>query len=158
MVFMIRQQDQQKAGAATFEMPFRGIYDERLNQPIFGCINLTAGIMYYDEQPFSGDLSIRINFAEGGVNTFLPIFNNVLGATRQQLAQTQQTQQQAPPVAVNESAPPPAQFFPDQNDAFVDPQDPSHIYTTQPVVRPEERRQDPPSWHVSGAGLHQRRK
>lgn len=155
---MIREQDQAKAAAASLEIPFRGIYDEKLNQPIFGCNNLAAGVMYYDEQPFSGDLSIRITFLEGGVNTFLPVFNNVLFATRQQLAQMQQTQQEAPPVAVNHTTPPPAEYFPGQNDAFVDPHDPSHIYTTQPAVQPEQRRQEPPSWHVSASGLHQRRR
>lgn len=158
MVFIIREQDRQKAGGAqTFEIPFRGIYNEKLNQPIFGCINLSAGVMYYDEQPFSGDLSIRIDFSEGGVNTFLPMFNNVLLATRQQLAQLQRTQDYVPPVEVAESTPAPAQYFPDHNEAFVDPQDPSRIYTTQPIVHPEQRRQEPPSWHVSGAGLHRRK-
>lgn len=155
---MIREEDQQKAGASTFEMPFRGIFSEKLNQPIFGCVNLTAGVMYYDEQPFSGDLTMRIDFVEGGVNTFLPMFNNVLLATRQQLAQLQRAQQYVPPVEVTESTPAATDYFPGHNDAFVDPHDPSHIYTTQPVVQPEQRRQEAPSWHVSGAGLQRRRK
>lgn len=155
---MIREADQQKAGAVTFEMPFRGIFKEKLNQPIFGCVNLTADVLYYDEQPFSGDLSMKIDFIEGGVNTFLPIFNNVLGATRQQLSRLQQVQDYVPPVEVADSTPAAQDYFPGQNEAFVDPQDPSRIYTTQPVVEPQQRRQDAPSWHVSGAGLHQRRR
>lgn len=155
MVFMVRPQDQEKAGAQTFEMPFRGLWDEKFNQPIFGCNNLTASIQYYDNEPFSGDLTIRIDFIEGGVNTFLPIFNNVLRTTRVQLAH-ENNQQEIPPVDVAQSAPAPEEYFPNQNMAFVDPQDPSRIYTTQPVVENAERRQEAPSWSVSGAGLRRR--
>lgn len=156
MVFLIREADQQKAGAETFEMPFRGIWDEKLHQPIFGVINLTATIQYYDEQPFSGDLKMRLDFAEGGVGTFINAFNNVLGATRVQMARESAQQQHAPPpISVSQSGTS-ADFYSSQNTAFVDPQDPSRLYTTQPAVGEEQRRQDVPSWHPSAAGMRRR--
>lgn len=158
MVFLIREADQAKAGAQTFEAPFRGLWDEKLHQPIFGVIHLTASIQYYDEQPFTGDLTMRLDFAQGGVNTFLPMFNNVLYATRVQL-QREQAQQQAPPpppISTHTGSTSATEYYPDQNAAFVDPQDPSLLYTTQPAVEEEQRRQDTPSWHPSAGGLRRR--
>lgn len=157
MVFLINASHRQKAnGAETFEVPFRGLWDERFHQPIFGCNNLTAQIQYYDEQPFQGDLSMRIDFIEGGVNTFLPVFNNVLKATRVQMHAEQQQASHVPPVAISDTTPAPNEYFPQSNMAFVDPNDPSHIYTTQPVGVNDERRSDAPSWSVSGGGLRRR--
>lgn len=156
MVLMIRPEDQVKARAGTFEMPFRGLWDEKFNQPIFGCNNLTASIQYYDEQPFSGGLTVRIDFVEGGVNTFLPMFNSVLRNARVQLAQESHQQQNSEPVIVAATAPPIEAFLPSQNMAFVDPRDPSRIYTTQPVVESADRRQTSPSWGISREGLRRR--
>lgn len=157
MVFLIREADQQRIGAQSFEIPFRGLWDERLNQPIFGAINLTATVQYYDEQPFTGDLTMRLDFAEGGVGTFLHAFNNVLGVTRTQMARERAQQQHAPPpIPTPQSAPTETHFNHDQNTAFVDPRDPSRLYTTQPTVAEEQRRQDAPSWHPSATGLRRR--
>lgn len=157
MVFLIRQQDQSKANAASFEVPFRGLWEERFNQPIFGCNNLTASIQYYDEQPFVGNLTMRIDFVEGGVNTFLPMFNNVLRTTRVQLAHESANQQAPPaPVSLAPSAPPVESFLPGHNQAFVDPHDPSRIFTTQPFVEEQQRRDRVPEWAVSAPGMRRR--
>lgn len=154
---MVVPQHIEKARFETFEAPFRGIFNEAFHQPIFGCNNLAAGVLYYDGQPFLGDLSMRIDFVRGGVNTFLPIFNNVLLATREQMARESQMQQEVPPVAISQTTPEVQEYLPDHNSAFIDPQDPSTIYTTQPVSQ-ETPRQDVPSWHVSAQGLRSRRR
>lgn len=60
-----------------------------------------------------------------------------------------------PPVAISDVAPQAEEYFPHNNVAFVDPSDPSRIYTTQPV--PEQTRADTPQWSVSGDGLRRRR-
>lgn len=156
MVFMVSPNDRAKADCETFEMPFRGLWDEAFHQPIFGCNNLTATIQFYDDQPFSGNLTMRIDFVEGGVNTFLPLFNNVLHATRVQLQREQQAQQYIPPVSISSNTPAPQQYFPNQDAAFLDPQDPSRIYTTQPAMGEYEPRQNAPEWSVSGANLRRR--
>lgn len=66
-------------------MPFRGFWDEKLHQPIFGTNNLTGTLAYYDNQPFQGQLTVKLTFNDGGVPAFLAVFNKVLGATRVQL-------------------------------------------------------------------------
>eukprot|EP00178_Gracilaria_changii_P006943 TRINITY_DN223_c0_g1_i3.p1 TRINITY_DN223_c0_g1~~TRINITY_DN223_c0_g1_i3.p1 ORF type:complete len:212 (+),score=25.07 TRINITY_DN223_c0_g1_i3:1231-1866(+) len=156
IVFMVAPEQAQKARFETFEVPFRGIINEAFNQPIFGCNNLTAGVLYYEGQPFMGDLTMRIDFVRGGVNTFMPVFNNVLLAVRQQMARESQANQYSPPVHPTTTTPQVEQYFPSHNSAFIDPHDPSTIYTTQPVGE-ETRRQDVPSWHVSAQGLRSRR-
>lgn len=159
IVFLIDHQYRMKArGAETFEMPFRGLWDERFNQPIFGCNNLTATIQFYDEQPFQGGLTMKIDFIAGGVNTFLPVFNNVLQATRVQMEQERRLADNVTPspVAISESAPQPTEYFPHSNMAFIDPNDPTRIYTTQPAGETDDRRTDAPSWNVSGGGLRRR--
>lgn len=158
MVFLVQESDRGRAACESFEVPFRGLWDERFHQPIFGCNNLTATIQYYDEQPFTGALTMRIDFIEGGVNTFLPTFNNVLISTRRQMAEeaNQSNQDNIPPVPLSENTPDAADFFPERNTAFVDPSDPSRIYTTQPVSESTQRRTDAPTWSVSGGGLRRR--
>lgn len=155
MVFLISESHRSKANAESFEVPFRGLWDERFHQPIFSCNNLTATVQYYDDQPFNGDLSIRLDFVEGGVNTFLPVFNNVLLATRVQMDAERRRADNIPPVAISDVAPQAEEYFPHNNVAFVDPSDPSRIYTTQPVS--EQTRVDTPQWSVSGDGLRRRR-
>lgn len=156
MVLLIKESDRQKATGETFEMPFRGIWDERFNQPIFGCNNLTSTVQYYDGQPFSGNLTMRMDFVEGGVNTFLPVFNNVLEATRIQMQNEHRAQNNIPPVAMNATTPSPQQYFPDQNAAFIDPHDPSQIFATQPSMGSQQPRTEAPSWSVSGQNLRRR--
>jgi len=85
MVFRVAGNHTVKARCETMEMPFRGFWDEKLHQPIFGTNNLTGTLMYYDNQPFQGDLTVKLIFNEGGVGTFLHVFNNVLRATRIQM-------------------------------------------------------------------------
>lgn len=158
MVFM--PSNQAKAGCQSIEVPFRGLWEERFHQPIFNVNNLTATVQYYDDQPFQGDLTIKLEFREGGVNTFLPVFNNVLGATRRQLA----AEAQQADASGGGSSPFPsagampsggaAEYMPGNNDAFVDPHDPSKLYTTQPIS--DTRREGVPSWSASSGGLRKR--
>lgn len=171
----------------SIEMPLRGVWDERFHQPVFGVNNLTASVQYYDGEPFVGELTIKLEFREGGVNTFLPVFNNVLRAIRAQLIREEgenqrQGQQeaglnaagatgatganvygasvpvyQAQPIPAPTSAASSVDYLPGKNDAFVDPKDPSRIYTTQPAVEGNARRENLPSWSASAAGLRKRR-
>ena len=162
MVFRISESDRAKAACETFEMPFRGLWDEKLNQPIFGTNNLTATLMYYDDQPFQGDLSIKLIFKEGGVGTFLAVFNNVLRNTRIQLNRERIEGQQSNPIPSNTGGNNDnvASFMPSTNEsAFVDPNDPSRIYTTaeQPIFDDNQQRTGQPAWSVSGDGMRRRR-
>lgn len=168
MVFRVAGNHTVKARCETMEMPFRGFWDEKLHQPIFGTNNLTGTLMYYDNQPFQGDLTVKLIFNEGGVGTFLHVFNNVLRATRIQMNRERISNSNsnsaaydpAPiPVAENPSAPPPEPSrYMQQDAAFVDPHDPSQIYTTtQPDINMEERREEQPAWAPSSGGMRRRR-
>ena len=156
MVFLVSEKDRNKARCETFEMPFRGLWEEKLNQPIFSANNLTATMQYYDGQPFTGTLSIKLIFREGGVGTFLPVFNNVLRATRVQLDLERREGANATPIAAASDNTSVQDYMPNGSDAFVDPQDPSRIYTSQPAVSIDNRRDSPPAWSVSSAGLRRR--
>jgi hypothetical protein len=144
----------------SLEMPFRGLWDERFNQPIFAVNNLTATIQYYDEQPFAGQLTVKLEFREGGVNTFLPVFNNLLRATRAQLALESRAAAgvEPPPIPTPATGalPSPTEYMPGGNSAFVDPTDPSRIFTTQPVAENNARRDGVPAWSASGGGIRNR--
>lgn len=152
---MVTEAHRSSAECENFEMPFRGILNESFNQPIFGCNNLQATILYYDDQPFTGTLTIRINFVRGGAGTFLGVFNRVLLATRQQMEQQRRSQQHIPPLYIPEQPTSVQDYLPNHNAAFVDPQDPSTLYTTQPTMNATPR-QDIPSWSISGQGLRRR--
>lgn len=151
---------QKSRGVESFELPWRGLWGERFNQPIFGVNNLTADVQYYDEQPFNGELSIRLDFMEGGVNTYLPVFNNILRATRAQLALESRSAAGVVPAPIpgaDAAAQAPQEYYPGNSEAFVDPSDPSRIYTTQPVVQDAGRREQMPKWNPSAGGMRQRR-
>jgi hypothetical protein len=143
-------------GVASVELPWRGLWDERFNQPIFGVNNLTATVQYYDGEPFNGTLSVRLDFKEGGCNTYLPVFNNILRATRAQLELEARGSEPGPIPAAGVAASEPSEYYPGHNDAFVDPRDTSRLYTTQPVVS-EAPREEMPRWNPSAANLRRRR-
>lgn len=163
IVFLVAEKDRMKAQAESYEFPFRGLWDEKLNQPIFHANNITTNVQYYDDQPFQGTLSVKLIFKQGGVGTFLSVFNSVLRETRVQLQREERSSQQAPPPmpAFNpESTPFEQQFLQgdmQHNAAFVDPSDPSRLYATQPVVAGSDRRSAPPAWAPSASGMRQRR-
>lgn len=149
--------DETKSGGVqSVELPWRGMWEERFNQPIFGVNNLTATVQYYDGEPFNGSLAVRLDFPYGGCNTFLPVFNNILRATRAQLRLEAEGPPPPPIPAPGEAAAAPAEYYPGENDAFVDPNDTSRLYTTQPVVQ-EAPRGDAPRWNPSAANLRRRR-
>lgn len=158
MVFLVSEGDRFKSQCESFEMPFRGLWDEKLNQPIFAANNLTATLQFYDNQPFTGDLSFKLIFREGGCNTFLHMFNNVLRTTRQQLQAERRLGGTPAPIAAPPSAPPVEEYMSGHGEAFVDPQDPSTIYTTQPAQLGSSRRESTPAWStVSKDGLRRRK-
>jgi hypothetical protein len=143
-------------GVQSVELPWRGLWDERFNQPIFGVNNLTATVQYYDGEPFNGTLAVRLDFKEGGCNTYLPVFNNILRATRAQLRLESGAAEASPIPSPGAAASVPSEYYPGHNDAFVDPNDTSRLYTTQPVVQ-EAPRAEMPRWNPSASNLRRRR-
>lgn len=142
----------------SVEIPWRGLWDERFHQPIFGVNNLTFTTEYYSDAPFTDTLSVRLDFMAGGVNTFLPIFNNILSATRTQMRAEQRGDEiVADPIPQpGAAAARPDEYYPGQNEAFVDPSDASVLYTTQPATV-EAPRTEMPRWSPGANTLRKRR-
>lgn len=167
-------EDAAKAGYESLELPFRGMTRETLHQPIFACNNLTASCAYYEGMPFTGELSFKIVFKNGGIGVFLPLFNRCLGAARQAASAAASAgdhpggggegvggvlpEGDAPDAWANEWGAGNLQSAV----AAVDPSDPSRLYLTQPVVSDAEtegRGSMPPlveGAHASAGGLRRR--
>lgn len=126
LVFVAEKAD--ASGLAGFDMPLVYICKEKLNQPIFGCNNLAGQVWPAVEGGGpSGHLpphSFKVLFKEGGIGTFYPMFYALCerakkadAASRQPTSLAQNTQ------VVQELV----------HKAFVDPNDPSTVYLSQPV-------------------------
>lgn len=126
LVFVADKAD--PSGLAGFDMPLVYICKEKLNQPIFGCNNLAGQVWpAVNGGGPSGHLpphSFKVLFKEGGIGTFYPMFYALCerakkadAAAKQPASLAQNTQ------AVQELV----------HKAFVDPNDPSTVYLSQPV-------------------------
>ena len=106
--------------------------NERFNQPIFGANNMSG-----TNEPLPGGLTNAITwtltFKEGGVGTFLPLFFRLVQEMRHCMAQENQAQYEH-----NFAAPPVTQQVVQQilGAAYVDPNDPTKLYVSQPVAQP----------------------
>jgi hypothetical protein len=123
----------QRGGSCeSFDLPLGTMHNERFNQPIFGANNMTG-----TSEPLPGGLTDEIKwtltFKEGGVGTFLPLFFRLVQEMRRRMAQESQSQYEH-----NFTAPPVAQQVVQQiiGSAYVDPNDPTKLYVSQPVVQP----------------------
>lgn len=57
IVFIVGEKYTRKSRFRSVEIPFRGLENEALHQPIFGANNISGTIIPYDDQPFLGELS-----------------------------------------------------------------------------------------------------
>ncbi|XP_078433569.1 classical AGP protein [Wolffia australiana] len=137
MVFVATKPE---GGFVAFDMPLLYVHDEKFNQPIFFCNNISAYVepVVPEDQPRAlySTHTVKILFKEGGCGTFVPLFFNLLASARQyaQFAAAAAAQPTAPypridPLQV--SAPPVEEMM---RHAYVDPNDPSKIYLQQPQV------------------------
>eukprot|EP00879_Flechtneria_rotunda_P001965 GHRR01002139.1.p1 GENE.GHRR01002139.1~~GHRR01002139.1.p1 ORF type:complete len:214 (+),score=59.35 GHRR01002139.1:188-829(+) len=126
LVFVSEKAD--PSGLVGFDMPLVYVCKEKLHQPIFGCNNLAGQVWPAVEGGGpSGHLpphNFKVLFKEGGIGTFYPMFyalteraKRIDAAAAKQAPLTQTTQ------AVQEIV----------HKAFVDPNDPSTVYLSQPV-------------------------
>eukprot|EP01024_Parvocaulis_polyphysoides_P050418 TRINITY_DN4907_c0_g3_i1.p1 TRINITY_DN4907_c0_g3~~TRINITY_DN4907_c0_g3_i1.p1 ORF type:complete len:232 (-),score=35.73 TRINITY_DN4907_c0_g3_i1:448-1107(-) len=129
------------SGLAGFDFPLVYLKDVKFNQPIFGANNLSGQVWPAIEGGGPAGVypphGFILYFKEGGVGTFLPLFfrglehaRNSFRRTNQQ--QQQQQQQQSQQDYDNMTA-----------TAFVDPNDPTHVYVTQPVDDSQRLQQTP---------------
>eukprot|EP01025_Chloroclados_australasicus_P029046 TRINITY_DN2886_c0_g1_i1.p1 TRINITY_DN2886_c0_g1~~TRINITY_DN2886_c0_g1_i1.p1 ORF type:complete len:223 (+),score=33.62 TRINITY_DN2886_c0_g1_i1:102-770(+) len=135
MVFVAEKTDQ-RSGLAAFDLPLVYLQDIKFNQPILGANNLSGEVWPAIEgggpagtYPPHG---FKLYFKEGGVGTFLPLFFRSLQNARVWYARTQQQQQQQQqqPTAQGQEQQEPENMV---ATAFVDPNDPTRVFLTQPV-------------------------
>jgi hypothetical protein len=125
-------QAQRGGSCESFDLPLGTMHNERFNQPIFGANNMTG-----TSEPLPGGLTDEIKwtltFKEGGVGTFLPLFFRLVQEMRRRMAQESQSQYEH-----SFAAPPVAQQVVQHiiGAAYVDPNDPTKLYVSQPVVQP----------------------
>lgn len=133
----------------AFDMPLLFVHDEKFNQPIFACNNLSGKV----HRVFSETLdrssndphNFKILFKEGGVGTFIPVFFNLLHALRAISSEHmprpsysddgESSRLRSDPLPVEQ--PPVDELI---RHAYVDPNDPSQLYLQQPPHREGLRR------------------
>ncbi|KAG0478367.1 hypothetical protein HPP92_013086 [Vanilla planifolia] len=121
----------------AFDMPLLHIHDEKFNQPIFHCNNISGKVepVIPEEQhrALYSTHSFKILFKEGGCGTFVPLFFNLLESVRQynhHNAATRTDPLQAAQTPVDEM----------MRCAYVDPNDPTRIFLQQPTPESQLRR------------------
>lgn len=155
LVFVSKKPD--RAGVQAFEIPLLFIDQENVKQPIFRANHLKGTCRSVNSSPGSANnISWKLFFTNGGMGTLVPLFYSCLEYIRVASRRRQNIhEEQAPPmasappeekpnktVASAESEPPP--FL---ASAFVDPNDPTQIFLTQPT-QPQSEATQPPKFPV----------
>lgn len=135
LVFLADKPDE--SGLVGFDLPLVYITGDKLNQPIFGCNNLAGRVWPAAEGGGpAGSLpphDWKILFKNGGIGTLYPLYYA--------LAQRAKRGQGAPKeVGLPEVQEEMAKMA---NTAFVDPNDPTTVYLTQPVGEDQRLKEQP---------------
>ena len=108
----------------ALEIPLMLVRNERFNQPLFGANNLSMNVSTANDWGTANEFSAKFEFRNGGAQTFLRIFWRVMSSVND----TRNIPVAQPvPDYVKEVAS--GNFV---RSAFVDPSDPSYLYTSQP--------------------------
>jgi len=120
IVFIAKEKTANRADFGSFEIPFGrdvgGLVNPQFKQPIFGANYLQGEVQC--AQFGGGTAKASLTFTSGGCDTFLQNFFRVFGEA--------QLQGQAAPFSAGFRQNP-------QHTAFVDPNDPSVLYISQPT-------------------------
>ncbi|CAL5412001.1 unnamed protein product [Camellia sinensis] len=116
------------------------IHDEKFNQPIFLCNNISGLVepVIPDDQhrALFSTHAFKILFKEGGCGTFVPLFFNLIKSVRQYSQQyASREEQRADPL---QAAQTPVDEM--MRHAYVDPNDPTRIFLQQPTSESQLRR------------------
>lgn len=135
LVFLANKADQ--SGLVGFDLPLVYIHNDQLNQPIFACNNLAGKVWPAEEGGGpAGTLpphSWKVLFSSGGIGTLWPLYY----ALGQRARRADQAARQAGPGKVQEEMQRMA------HTAFVDPNDPTNIYLTQPISDDQKLKEQP---------------
>ncbi|KAH9649922.1 classical AGP protein [Citrus sinensis] len=124
----------------AFDMPLLYIHDEKFNQPIFHCNNISGFvepvIPENEHRALYSTHSFKILFKEGGCGTFVPLFLNLISSVRQYNRQSNVGTE--PRVDPLQAAQTPVDEM--MRHAYVDPNDPTKIFLQQPNSESQLRR------------------
>lgn len=124
MVFVTKLPSARQA----FDLPLVYIRSDKFNQPFFGCNNLSGEVWPVCENGGPNGsyppLAYKLFFLEGGVGTFLPLYFTFVNAARQADRNRRNSGAALNQVQVQEH----------MQQAFVDPNDPTSLFLTQPVT------------------------
>jgi len=111
---------------SAFDMPVSYVSSEKFNQPIFGANNLTGTCEPIAEMGLQGPTTFKLTFRHGGCGTFLHSFLRLVAESRAA------AQRNAAMVATAFTQQVVSGQF--QQQAYVDPNDPSVIFVSQPAA------------------------
>ncbi|KAJ6943905.1 hypothetical protein NC652_009363 [Populus alba x Populus x berolinensis] len=124
----------------AFDMPLLFIHEEKFNQPIFHCNNISGFVEPVvpetENRALYSTHSFKILFKEGGCGTFVPLFLNLISAVRQYNQQVNSAPR--PWIDPLQAAQTPVDEM--MRHAYVDPNDPTRIFLQQPAPQSELRR------------------
>jgi hypothetical protein len=128
MVFVATPAVKDRSGHqfSAFDMPVSYISGEKFNQPIFGANNVSGTCAPIQEMGIQGPTTFKLTFRHGGCGTFLHSFLRLMAEARQ--AQARATAMAATAFTQQIVS---GQF---QQQAYVDPNDPSVIFVSQPAA------------------------
>lgn len=138
-----------KPAAGIHAMEFPLVFIDRINvqQPILGANYLHGECKPADSPPNTSEIiKWKLSFTNGGMGTFVRLVFAAVEYVKVMSRQQQQQQQQQPPPATPDLTPtkPPA-FL---ETAFVDPNDPTKIYLTEPVDVSSQSPTEKPQYKV----------
>ncbi|KAB2071614.1 hypothetical protein ERO13_A08G221500v2 [Gossypium hirsutum] len=134
----------------AFDMPLLYVHDEKFNQPIFHCNNISGQVEPVvpenEHRALYSTHSFKILFKEGGCGTFVPLFLNLIASVRRYNQQVNHEPQ--PRVDPLQAAQTPVDEM--MRHAYVDPNDPTKIFLQQPTTESQLRRRTYQSQPVEG--------
>ncbi|KMZ74790.1 hypothetical protein ZOSMA_122G00580 [Zostera marina] len=143
-VRMVFVADKPVGNFTAFDMPLLYIHEEKFNQPIFFCNNITGlvePVVPEDQhRALYSTHSFKILFKEGGCGTFIPLFLNLIASVRQYNQYQAHLAAEAPRVDPLQAAQTPVEEM--MRKAYVDPNDPTTIFLQQPREGSELRRRN----------------
>ncbi|XP_051122685.1 UPF0664 stress-induced protein C29B12.11c [Andrographis paniculata] len=126
----------------AFDMPLLYVHDEKFNQPIFFCNNISGHVdpvvPENEHRALYSTHSFKILFKEGGCGTFVPLFFNLIASVRQYNQHARAHAEAQPRVDPLQAAQTPVDEM--MRHAYVDPNDPTKIFLQQPNSEAQLRR------------------
>ncbi|WRX23053.1 hypothetical protein QQP08_015540 [Theobroma cacao] len=135
----------------AFLLRFLYVHDEKFNQPIFHCNNISGHVEPVvpenEHRALYSTHSFKILFKEGGCGTFVPLFLNLISSVRQYNQQVNPGPE--PRMDPLQAAQTPVDEM--MRHAYIDPNDPTRIFLQQPDTQSQLRRRTYQSQPVEGS-------